>query len=79
MQDEIAKLLTDTLNLGHRGENLRADSPLLGSVPEFDSMAVVTVLTQIEDQYGIEFDDDDVSAESFATLGSLVDLVQCKL
>ena len=79
MQDQIASLLTDTLDLGQRGERLTGDSTLLGSLPEFDSMAVVTVITQLEEQFGIEFDDDDITADSFATLGALVELVQGKL
>ena len=79
MQKEIAALLTETLNLGERGEQLSANSLLLGSLPEFDSMAVVAVITQIEDQYGIEFDDDDITAESFATLASLTELVATRL
>lgn len=79
MQDQIAALLTETLDLGARGEQLTADSPLLGSLPEFDSMAVVTVVTQLEEQFGVEFDDDDITAESFATLGALVQLVKDKL
>ena len=79
MQNQIALLLTETLNLGHRGEQLSSESPLLGSLPEFDSMAIVTVITQLEEQYGIEFDDDDITAESFETLGALVELVKGKL
>lgn len=79
MHEQIAALLTSTLNLAERGERLTADSGLLGSVPEFDSMAVVTVITQIEEQFGIEFDDDDITADSFATLGSLTQLVQDKI
>ena len=38
-------------------------------------MAVLSVLTGIEEYFGIEFDDDDVSAESFESVGSLVSLV----
>jgi len=79
MQNEIAALLTEVLQLGNRGEQLTANSQLLGSIPEFDSMAVVAIITQIEEQYGVEFEDEDITAESFATLGSLVELVETKL
>ena len=34
-------------------------------------MAVVTVLTMIEDEFGITVDDDEVSADVFETLGTL--------
>ncbi|MFC6669028.1 phosphopantetheine-binding protein [Marinobacterium aestuariivivens] len=51
------------------------DSPLIGHVAELDSMAILTFLTTLEEEFGILIDDDDVSAERFETLGSLVNLV----
>lgn len=74
----IKKILRDTLNLGDRAEKLTADSPLLGGLPEFDSMAVVTVVTMIEDELGVTIDDDELSADVFATVGSLADFVAQK-
>ena len=79
MENEIRDLLTETLRLGERGRNLVADSALLGSIPELDSMAVVTVLTVFEEQFDIEFDDEDITANSFATFGALCSLVEKKL
>jgi acyl carrier protein len=74
----IKKILRNTLNLGDRAEKLTADSPLLGGLPEFDSMAVVTVVTMIEDELGITIDDDELSAEIFATVGSLAEFLSQK-
>ena len=71
----IKKILRDTLNLGDRAEKLTSDSPLLGGLAEFDSMAVVSVVTMIEDEYGITIDDDDLSADVFATVGTLAEFV----
>lgn len=79
MIDEIREILRDTLQLGDRADQLTAESQLLGSVPEFDSMAVVTVLTMVEEQYGIEIDDDEVSADIFETVGTLSDFVGSKV
>ncbi len=42
-------------------------------------MAVVTVLTMIEEEFGFSIDDDEVSAESFETLGALCAFVEGKL
>ena len=58
---------------------MTAASPLLGAVPEFDSMAVVTVLTMVEEEFGIEIQDDEVSADIFETVGSLADFVAGKV
>jgi len=73
--EEVKNLLIDVLHLGPGGEQLTADSPLLGSLPELDSMAVVTLIGALEEHFGISVDDDDISASTFATLGSLVGFV----
>jgi len=77
--DGVRAVLTRSLQLGARGAALRRDSPLLGGLPELDSMAVVHVLTALEEQFGIVVADDDVTGETFATFGSLADFVDSKL
>ncbi|WP_036171713.1 acyl carrier protein [Massilia sp. 9096] len=76
--DQTRDLLTDTLNLGEAGKHLTAESPLLGALPELDSMAVVTLIAAMEDRFGIMIDDDDISASTFETLGSLAAFVEQK-
>ncbi len=73
--EEVKTLLIDVLNLGPAGQALDADSPLLGSLPELDSMAVVTLIGALDEHFGIAIDDDDISASTFATLGSLAQFV----
>ena len=77
--ERVVAILRDTLQLGTRAGSLTPDSPLLGGIPEFDSMAVVSVVTMIEDDLGVTLDDDELSAEAFATVGSLTGLVERKL
>ena len=76
---KVKLILRDTLNLGDRADKLTPDTPLLGGLPEFDSMAVVSVVTMIEDELGISIDDDELSADIFATVGSLVKFVSEKI
>lgn len=78
MISEIRNILRSTLQLGNRADDLTTESPLMGAIPEFDSMAVVTVLTMVEEEFGIEIDDDEVSAEIFESVGSLIDFVTQK-
>lgn len=52
---------------------------LFGSLPELDSMAVATLLTDLEDRLSIVIDDDDIDAEAFETFGSLRDFLDRKL
>lgn len=77
--DDITQMVGDVLQIGSQVESFSADTPLLGSVPEFDSMAVVSVITAIEEQYGVMIDDDEVSAEIFETMGSLQDFIEKKV
>ena len=77
--EEVKTLLIDVLHLGAAGEQLSADSPLLGSLPELDSMAVVTLIGALEEHFGIMVDDDDISASTFATLGSLAQFVAARV
>jgi acyl carrier protein len=76
--ERVRKILRDTLQLGARADQLTENSRLLGGIPEFDSMAVVSVVTQIEAEYGISVDDDELSAEVFETVGSLSRFVSQK-
>jgi acyl carrier protein len=76
---EVVSVLTQILNLGPRSAQFDASTPLLGAIPELDSMAVVSVITALEDHFGIEIADDDVSADTFSSVGSLADFVREKL
>jgi acyl carrier protein len=76
---EVRTLLDRSLGLAGRAEKFDADTALLGSLPELDSMAVVALITAIEEHYGILVEDDEVDAETFETLGSLVAFVERKL
>lgn len=78
LESKIKQVLGDVLSLGKRADALRIDSPLLGAIPEMDSMAVVHVLAALEDNFGITIQDDEIDGETFATLGSLVRFVQEK-
>jgi len=52
---------------------------LFGSLPELDSMAVASFLTEIEDRLGIVIDDDEVDGDMLATFGSLVTYLDRKV
>lgn len=77
--DDVKQILIDILNLGEQGRAMNAQTRLLGSIPELDSMAVVNVITALEEHFGIAVDDDEISATTFETLGSLADFVAHKL
>jgi acyl carrier protein len=76
---ELVQILRDVLRLGTRADRMDASTPLLGGLPEFDSMAVVSVVTALEEHFGFAFDDDEIRGEAFETVGSLAALVEAKL
>jgi len=67
--------------IGKRAMPARLDdgTALLGAIPELDSMAVLGILTQIQDDFGCQIDDDEVSADIFQTFGDLRRFVEAKL
>jgi len=79
LESQVRDILRDVLSLGARADRLDRGSPLLGAVPELDSMAVVNVVAALEDRYGFAVHDDEISGATFATVGSLVDFVAAKI
>ena len=75
---EVINVLAEVLSLGKRAQGFDKDTALLGAIPELDSMAVVTLLTTLEDRLGIIIDD-DLDGSTFATVGSLVAYVEERL
>jgi acyl carrier protein len=75
---EVKAVLVETLGVQDRAASIDAGTPLLGSLPELDSMAVLELVAALEQHFGVTIDDDDVTAEAFETLGRLADLVASK-
>ncbi|TCO80995.1 phosphopantetheine binding protein [Plasticicumulans lactativorans] len=69
--DDVRTLIGDVLQLGERTAQIVPDTVLLGGIPEFDSMAVVSLIAAIEDTFGVTVDDDEISADIFETAGTL--------
>ncbi|SFC73095.1 Phosphopantetheine attachment site [Polaromonas sp. OV174] len=76
---EVIRLLDEVLSLNGRSSAFDRDTPLLGAIPELDSMAVVSLITGLETHFGLVVDDDDIDGSTFASVGSLADFVSDKL
>lgn len=71
--------LVDILGIDEdRVAAFQSDTGLFGSLPELDSMAVATLLTELEDRLGISIDDDEVEIEMFETYGGLLSFMRMK-
>lgn len=78
-EKKVLSILNETLNLKGRSAGFSASTPLLGAIPELDSMAVVALITALEDCFGFTVDDDEIEGSTFATVGALVKFVESKL
>lgn len=76
---EVLSILDDVLSLNGRAAAFGDDTPLLGAVPELDSMAVVGVINMLEERFGFFVDDDEIDGATFETVGTLVAFVEGKL
>ncbi|MCC7099278.1 MAG: acyl carrier protein [Rubrivivax sp.] len=76
---EVKRTLDDVLSLGGRASAFTRETALLGAIPELDSMAVVSLITALEERFGIMVDDDEIDGDTFATVGALADFVAGKV
>lgn len=79
VEGEVLQVLDEVLSLGGRGTHFNRQTRLLGAVPELDSMAVVSVITALEERVGIVVDDGEIDSATFATVGSLTEFVERRL
>jgi len=77
--DDVKTVVGSALQMGSRVQQMDAAAPLLGAVPELDSIAVVNLITALEEHFGITVADDEIGASTFETLGSLTQFIERKL
>ena len=71
--------LVDVLGLDKdRVAGFTEATPLFGAMPEFDSMAVAGLLTELEERLGILIEDHDVDADMLETYGNLLTFARAK-
>ena len=79
IKKEVLSIVDEVLSLKGRADSFTLETPLLGALPELDSMAVVALITSLEERFGFIVDDDEIDGAAFASVGTLVDFVQGKL
>lgn len=77
--DDVRQTVISTLGLDIPAARLTADSPLLGVLPELDSMGVVLLLTALEDRFDLVLSDDEIDSAWFETLGTLTLAIESRL
>ena len=79
LQQDVLRILDEVLSLKGRSQSFTLETALLGAIPELDSMAVVALITSMEERFGFFVEDDEIDGAAFATVGTLVEFVQGKL
>jgi acyl carrier protein len=79
IEKDVLAVLDEALGLRGRAATFNAETPLLGALPELDSMAVVTVITMLEERFNFVVEDDDLDAQTFETVGTIVAFVDRNL
>jgi acyl carrier protein len=75
----LRAVLMDVLGLPEqRVAAFTETTSLFGALPEFDSMAVAGLLTELEERLGISIDDDDIDADMLENFGSLLTFAKAK-
>lgn len=75
----LRAVLVDVLGLDRqRVAGFDETTPLFGALPEFDSMAVAGLLTEIEERLGILIEDHEVDADMMETFGALLTFARAK-
>ena len=77
--DEVIATVVGTLGLQDRADAFSADTGLLDSLAELDSMAIVEVIVALEERFDIVVDEDEITGEVFETMGSLATFVGSQL
>jgi acyl carrier protein len=75
----LRAVLVDVLGLPReRVAGFGESTELFGALPEFDSMAVAGLLTELEERLGILIEDHEVDADMLESFGSLLTFLRAK-
>jgi acyl carrier protein len=74
--DRVKVVIVKSLGIQDRAHTLEASTELFGSLPELDSMAVVTLAVNLEREFDFEIDDEDFTGDVFETIGTLAEFVE---
>jgi acyl carrier protein len=74
--DGVKAIIIKTLGIADRADTLAVSTPLFGSIPELDSLAVVELAAALEEHFGFEIDDSEFTGDLFETIGTLAAFVE---
>ena len=76
--EDVKAVVTATLGIDDRADDIGPETELVGNLPELDSLAIVELVVALQSRFGIELEDDEIIGDNFETLGQLAAFVQSK-
>ncbi|MBT9486013.1 MAG: acyl carrier protein [Rubrivivax sp.] len=78
LEREVIECVADALSMpAAQAAGLSRNTQLLGHLPEFNSLAVVALLTALEDRLGHRMAE-DLDASAFVSIGTLIDTLAAR-
>lgn len=77
IEDRVRRFIVEELNWDGVPGELTSDYPLLDR-QVLDSLGIFQLVSFLEDEFGVEIDDEELVPEHFGTLGSIAGLVNAK-
>jgi acyl carrier protein len=69
--DGVRHVVVETLGLQDRSSTITEGTLLFGSMAELDSLALVELITALENHFDFQMEEADITAEVFESVGSL--------
>ena len=76
--EQLKEIVAGKLDVNIRYEDIHPDAPLLDEGLGLDSLAIVELITLIEEKYRFQFGEDDLNMEAFANLRNLASVVDAR-
>ena len=75
VQDRIKHIIVKQINPELKAEELRPETPLIGRGVGLDSVSLLELIVAIEGDFGMRFDEKDLTPELFSNVSSIAEYV----
>ena len=79
IKNELKELVVESLELDIDPNDIEDTESLFGGYLRLDSVGTLTLTTAIEDEFDLEIEDEDLTAELFASVNSLAEYINEKV
>jgi acyl carrier protein len=73
--EQLRRLVAERMDVNRTLAEITSDAPLLGGGLGLDSLAIVELISLTEECFAIEFGEDELNMDSFASLNALAVVV----